>query len=323
MRRRGFIVAATSALAARGSAAQSSARRRIAFLYPQADLGVPHPVESELAALGYVDGRTATFVRRFADGWFERLPQLAAELIRGEPEVVVASSTAAALALKQATESTPIVVLSSGDAVGSGLARSLARPGGNVTGNSFLGTEFAAKLVQLATELRPGARHVGFMANSRQPPEPLFFAQMEAAARQLHVRLTFIDTQRPQQFDDSLAKAVALDVDVLICAPGGYSDRAGDRAAMIAALGRRPLVALHFRREYPDEGGLISYGPSWAAMNRQAAGYVDRILKGAHPGDLPIVQPTVFELVVNLRTARRMGITIPPAVLARADEVIE
>jgi putative ABC transport system substrate-binding protein len=174
MRRRSLVLSAPATLVARIYLAQ--AVRRIAFLYPQADLGTPHPVEGELAALGYIDGRSATFVRRFADGRFERLAALAEDLIRADPDVIVASSTAAALALKQATARIPIVVLSSGDAIGSGLVQSLARRGGNVTGNSFLGTEFAAKQIQLATELRPDAKQVGFMANSRMAPEPLFFA---------------------------------------------------------------------------------------------------------------------------------------------------
>jgi putative ABC transport system substrate-binding protein len=309
-------------LSGRGAGAQTR-QHRIGLLSPQSDVGTPYPVENELAALGYVHDRTAIFIRRFADGRFDLLEQLAEEVVRAGPDVIIAASTASAVALKKATGTISIVVLSSGDAVGSGLAASLARPGGNVTGNSFLGTEFAAKQVQLMTELRPGAKHVGFLANRRMPPEPLFFAQMQVAARLLGIKLTFIDAQRPQDFDSALEQATALKVDALICAPGGYSDRAGDRAAMLAAIARRPIMALHFRREYPDEGGLISHGPSWVAMNRQAAAYVDRILKGARAADLPIVQPTIFEMVVNMKTARAMGFTIPGSILARADDVIE
>lgn len=303
--------------------AQSTSRRRIGFLYPQSDLGVRHAVEVELANLGYVDGQTADFVKRFAEGKFDLFSTLATELLRADVEIIVASTTSAAVAAKKVTSTVPIVVLSSGDAVGSGLAQSLARPGGNVTGNSFLGSEFAAKQLQLMTELAPKARRIGFMANSRQPPEPIFFGHMQEAAKSLGVSIMFIDTQSPGDFDNSLAEAMARKIEALICAPGGYSDWRGDRAALLAALERRPFLALYFRREFPEEGGLISHGPSWAAMNRQAAAYVDRILKGARAGDLPIVQPTHFELVINMKTARRMGIAIPSLILARAESVIE
>lgn len=323
MKRRTLLVGSLLASASGTASAQPIAQRRIGFLYPQSDLGVPHPVEGELAKLGYVDGQTARFTRRFAEGLFERLPALAAELVRADVEIIVASTTSSALAAKGVTSTVPIVVLSSGDAVGSGLAQSLARPGGNVTGNSFLGTEFAAKQVQLMTELAPKARRIGFMANSRLPPEPIFFRQMQEGAQRLGVSITFIDTQNPSEFDASLTQATAQNIEALICAPGGYSDRRGDRAALLAAIERRPFIALYFRREFPEEGGLISHGPSFDAMNRQAAAYVDRILKGARAGDLPIVQPTHFELVLNMKTARRVGITIPSLILARADAVID
>lgn len=323
MKRRTLLFGSLLASMPIAADSQPAGYRRIGFLYPQADLGVPHPVERELAKLGYVNGQTATFIRRFADGNFSRFAALAAELVKAEVEIIVASTTSSAVAAKKVTTTVPIVVLSSGDAVGSGLAQSLARPGGNVTGNSFLGTEFAAKQVQLITELVPKARHIGFMANSRQPPEPIFFGHMQEAARRLGVTITFIDTHSPGDFDNSLSEAMARKIEALICAPGGYSDWRVDRAQLLAALERRPFLALYFRRKFPEEGGLVSHGPSWAAMNRQAAAYVDRILKGARAGDLPIVQPTHFELVINLKTARRMGITIPSLILARADSVID
>jgi putative ABC transport system substrate-binding protein len=300
MKRRTLLLGALAASASTAADAQPAGARRIGFLYPHADLGVPHLVERELAKLGYVDGQTAAFIRRFADGDFTRFAALAAELVRANVEIIVASTTSSALAAKSVTTTTPIVVLSSGDAVGSGLAQSLARPGGNVTGNSFLGSEFAAKQVQLVTELVPKARHIGFVANSRQPPEPIFFGHMRDAAKSLGVDVAFVDTRGPGDFDNSLAEATARKMDALICAPGGFSDWRADRALLLAALERRPFPALYFRREYPEEGGLISHGPSWPAMFRQAAAYVDRILKGARAGDLPIVQPTHFEIVVNM-----------------------
>ena len=323
MKRRTLLFSSLLTSVAIPADAQPAGHRRIGFLYPQSDLGVTHPVERELAKIGYVDGQTATFIRRFAGGKFSRFSALTAELLQAGVEIIVASTTSSAVAAKKITSVVPIVVLSSGDAVGSGLAQSLARPGGNVTGNSFLGTEFAAKQVQLITELAPRARRIGFLANSHQPPEPIFFGHMQDAARSLGVSIAFIDTHGPTEFDKSLAQAAAQRIEALICAPGGFSDWRGDRAALLAALDRQPFLALFFRREFPEEGGLISHGPSWAAMMRQAADYVDRILKGARAGDLPIVQPTHFELVVNMKTARRMAIAIPPLLLARADAVID
>jgi len=307
-----------------GSAAAEVTRRsRIAILYPQSQSGGSHPIEAELAALGYVDGRSAAIERRWAEGRFERFPQLADELVQTRPDVIVASTTAAALALKRATAAIPIVVLSSGDAVGSGLAQSLARPGGNVTGNSFLGPELAVKHIELVRELTPGITRLAFVANAALAPEPIFHSQMREAARPLAIEVEFVDTRGPQDFERSVARVHALGAHAAVFAPGGYSDRASDRAQLLAAISTLRVPAIFFRREYVDAGALLSYGASFAAMNRQAAGYVDRILRGANPADLPILQPTSFELVLNLAAARRLGLTVSPLLLARADEVIE
>lgn len=322
MRRRAIIAATAAMVAARSGAAQTTLPR-IGILFPQAESGGRHPVEAELAALGYVEGRSAIIERRWADGRFERLPSLAEELVRLHCDVIVASTTASALALKRATATIPIVVLSSGDAVGSGLVESLARPGGNVTGNSFLGPELAVKQIELVRELVPGLSRLAFVANAAMPPEPIFFEQMREVAARFAIAIEFIDTRRPDDFEASVAKVVAWGAQAAIFAPGGYSDRADDRGRLLAAMGGLRIPSLFFRREFVDSGALIAYGASFAAMNRQAAIYVDRILKGANPAELPVLQPTVFELVINLRAARRLGIVMPPLLLARADEVIE
>jgi len=251
------------------------------------------------------------------------MPALAEELVRARPDVIVASTTAAALALKGATTVIPIVVLSSGDAVGSGLVRSLARPGGNVTGNSFLGPELAVKLVELVRELAPRIARLAFVANAALPPEPIFHGEMREAARPLGLAVEFVDTRRPGDFERSIEAVVAMNAEAAIFAPGGYSDRPDDRARLLAAIVAIRIPSVFFRREYVDSGALMAYGASFAAMNRQAAIYVDRILRGASPAELPVVQPTKFELVINLRAARRLEIAISPLLLARADEVIE
>ncbi|MBL8699334.1 MAG: ABC transporter substrate-binding protein [Alphaproteobacteria bacterium] len=320
MRRRTIVIAAL--LASAPGAAQTPLPR-IGMLFPQAASGGRHPVEAELAALGYIEGRSAVFERRWADGRFERMPALAEELVRLRCDVIIASTTASALALKRATSSIPIVVLSSGDAVGSGLVESLARPGGNVTGNSFLGPELAVKQIELVRELVPGIGRAAFVANAAMPPEPIFFGQMQEAASRSAIAIEFIDTRRPEEFESSVSKVIASGAQAAIFAPGGYSDRADDRARLLVATAGLRIPSLFFRREFVDSGGLISYGASFAVMNRQAAAYVDRILRGANPAGLPVLQPTVFELVINLGAARRLGIGIPPLLLARADEVIE
>jgi putative tryptophan/tyrosine transport system substrate-binding protein len=318
--RRSFVA---GCLLAGSATAQEARRWRIAILYPQAPLSEPHQVEVELAALGHVDGRTATIERRWAEGRFERFPELARELVETRPDVIVASTTAAALALKRVTATIPIVVLSSGDAVGTGLAQSLARPGGNVTGNSFLGPELAVKQIELIRELTPGITRLAFVANAAQPPEPIFHGLMREAAGPLAIEIAFVDTRGPQDFEHIAPRVQALGAQAAIFAPGGYSDRATDRAALLAAIAPLRMPTIFFRREYVDAGALLSYGASFAAMNVQAARYVDRILRGDNPAELPILQPTSFELVINLGAARRLGIAIPKLLLARADEVIE
>lgn len=274
-----------------------------------------------LAERGYVDGRSATVIRRFADGDFSRLPALAAELVDLRVQIIVAQTTAAAQAAKAATADIPIVVTSSGDAVGSGLVASLARPGGNVTGVSFLGTELAVKQLELIRELLPSVRRVGFVANRGMAPEKVFFEAMSGPARERGLQLDFVDVQSIHHFEHAFDELKRLGADAAIVAPGGFfSDYRGE---LLAAAQRHAIPALYFRRGFAADGGLASYGAPLRELYRLAADQTDRILKGADPAVLPVLQPTRFELVINLRTARDLRIDIPAALLARADEIIE
>jgi len=278
-------------------------------------------MKSILAEFGYVEGSNTEFEARFSNGQFDRMAVLADDLARSQVDIIIAQSTPAALAAKKVTSTIPIVVTSSGDAVGSGLVASLARPGGNVTGMSFLGTEIAAKQIQLIKEVLPYASRIAFIANGALRPEQLFFEQMKNAAAGLSVSIAFIDTRHPDDFERASAEMTRLSAEAAVVAPGGnYFDQ---RARLLRLIVQKAMPALFFQREYVEDGGLMSYGPSYMALFRGAAAYVDRILKGEKPANLPIQQPTTFELVINLKAAKALGRDIPTSILLRADEVIE
>jgi putative ABC transport system substrate-binding protein len=303
------------------AAAQQAPLPTIGYLWGSSAGEQEKLMDDVLAERGYVDGRTVTVIRRFADGDFARLPVLAAELVEQRVQIIVAQTTAAAQAAKAVTADIPIVVTSSGDAVGSGLAASLARPGGNVTGVSFLGTELAVKQLELIRELVPSVRRIGFVANRGMAPETVFFAAMQGPARERGLQIDFVDVQSVEDFGQAFDELKRLRADAAIVAPGGFfSDH---RGALLAAAKRHAIPALYFRRGFVADGGLASYGSTLAELYRLAADQVDRILKGADPAFLPILQPTRFELVINLRTARDLRLEIPATLLARADEVIE
>jgi len=329
MRSLWVLLALALSLAPAAPEAQQQRLHRIGYLtaQPAADTASGPSamtiIEQELRRLGYVDGKNVVYERRFADGDLPRLSSLAVELVQLGVEVIIAQTTTAALAAKRVSSRVPIVFIASGDAVGSGLVASLARPGGNATGNSFLGTELATKQLELLREMVPGVRRVALVANDALPPERLFFEAMRRSAEQFDMDIVFVDMRGPDDFERGVAQVSSLGAQAAIYPPGGYTDRAADRARLLKAGAGRDVPAVFFRREFVDEGALISYGPSFPAMYRQAAAYVDRILKGANPADLPVLQPTHFELVVNQKTAKAKGIALPDSVLARADEVIE
>jgi putative ABC transport system substrate-binding protein len=274
-----------------------------------------------LDELGYREGQTVVLVERYADGKFERLQELAAELVRLKVDVILTSTTPATLAAKGATPTIPIVVVTSGDLVGAGVITSLARPGGNVTGLSFLGTELAVKQMELLKEVAPALRRLVFLGNRAIQPEGLFFKAMEHAAPTLGVSVKFIDAKGPSDYDAAFAGMAREHVEGFVVAPNLIYLETRQTIVDLAARARLPAV--YQSREFAESGGLISYGIDRPAFFRRAATYVDKILKGVKPLDLPIEQPTKFELVVNMKTAKALGLSISRALRLRADQVIE
>jgi putative ABC transport system substrate-binding protein len=257
---------------------------------------------------------------RQADGRNERMPELAAELIGLNVDILVATSSPGALAAKKATGTIPIVMVAS-DPIGLGLVGSLARPGGNVTGLSYFNEAIIAKRVQLLQDLVPGLTRVAVLRNPSVAVHATFWQETEAAARKLGVALQPLDIRGPDDFEAAFAAATRGNAQALIAFDDGLTVAFRPRIAALAASSRLP--AMYGLREFPDDGGLISYGPSFVDLLRRVATYVDKIIKGAKPADLPVEQPTKFELVINLKTAKALGVMVPPTLLAQADDVIE
>jgi putative ABC transport system substrate-binding protein len=275
-----------------------------------------------LRELGLVEGQNIVIDYRFAEGGFDRLPDLAAELVRLRVDVIMAGPTAPAVAAKNATGTIPIVVAGVGDPVELGLIASLARPGGNVTGLSFsVGMDIFGKGLELLREAVPTFRRVAILSNPANPSHALAITNAKAAAGSLGVQLQLLEAREPNQFDGAFAAMAKGRVDALLVLADGMFIFHRARLADLTAKNRVP--SMHGVRENVEAGGLMSYGPSTVAAWRRAAFFVDRILKGAKPADLPVEQPTKFELVINLKTAKALGLTIPPTLIARADEVIE
>jgi putative tryptophan/tyrosine transport system substrate-binding protein len=332
MNRRAFIASSGAAiLVARLAAeAQQAAKiARIGYLSPNLATS-PHLREAfrqGLRDLGYVEGRNLVIEYRDAEGKFERIPALAAELVALKVHVIVTegANTAVPLAAKQATRTLPIVFASAADPVGSGLVTSLARPGGNVTGLGGFLTELVGKRLELLTQAVPGVGQVAVLwlpgvYGERTEKEMLTGA--EVAARGLGVRLQFVEATRdPADFDRAFSDMTRARAGALTVLPSNMFRQEHRRLVDLAAKNRLPAV--YPFRQVVEAGGLMSYAASLTDSSRRAATYVDKILKGAKPGDLPVEQPTKFELVINLKTAKALGLTIPPSVLARADRVIE
>ena len=272
----------------------------------------------EMRSLGYVEGRNVVFEGRYYGDRIEQLPAFAAELVALPVDVIVAAATPAPETARRATSTIPIVIANHTDPVRSGLAQSLARPGGNVTGLSLAALELRLKQLQLLGEVLPGLDRVAFL---RHPTIPMDWRELESAARSLKIRVQVVEARGPDEFEGAFAAATRGRAGALIVLGGSTFFANRWRLAELAA--RHRLPAVYLLREHVEAGGLMAYGVDLRDSFRRAAGYVDRILKGARPGDLPIERPTKFELAINLRAARALGLTIPPAVLARADHLVE
>jgi putative ABC transport system substrate-binding protein len=329
MDRRTFMCGVAGSLlgtALAAEAQQVAKAARIGYLGRDIASG-PHLPEAFLQGLrdlGYIEGRNVVIEYRDAKGKSERLPALAAELVALKVDVIVAASILPALAAQQATRTLPIVFASVGDPVSSGLVTSLARPGGNVTGLSFLAPDLVGKHLELLKEAVPRASRVavlwqpGFLG---ERGERDMLKRAEAAARTLGVQPQFVEARDPADFDRAFSEMTRARAGALTVLSSSMF--LGERRRLVDLAAKHRLPAEYPYREFVDAGGLMSYGANVADLYRRAATYVDRILKGAKPGDLPVEQATKFELVVNLKTAKALGITIPQLVLGRADEVIQ
>ena len=274
-----------------------------------------------LQDLGYVEGRTVAFEWKWGQDRVDQLPDLAAELVGSQVDVIVTGGTPATKAVKNATRTTPIVMAMVGDPVGGGLVESLGRPGGNASGLSIVATDLSGRRLQLLNEIVPGLSSVAVMSYGANPQSQIEVRETQIAARRLDLRLYSVPISADTSIENAFEKIKKEPVQALIVVtdPILYSQRS---QILDLAAGSR-LPAMYPYRAFAEAGGLISYAPNDRDVFRRAASYVDRILKGANPGDLPVEQPTKFELVINLKTAKALGLEIPRTLLALADEVIE
>jgi putative ABC transport system substrate-binding protein len=300
--------------------------RTVGFLGPPPSAGgLVQAFQQGLRDLGYIEGQNIRIAYRYTDvalqGHPDLFPRLAAELVQLKPDVLVVSVTQAALAAKKATSTIPIVMVSVPDPVAAGLVASLARPGGNVTGLSRETRDIIGKTLQLLKEALPGTARVDLLVNPSDPLSSTEVADAEGAAKSLGVQLKIVEARAATEFEGAFSTIHADRPDALLVVGG-----AGfylNRTQIVSLALRNRLPSAFQNREFVEAGGLLSYAPSTTANYRRAAYFVDRILKGAKPADLPVEQPTKFELVINLKTAKALGLVIPPSLLQRADQVIE
>ena len=322
-RRLALAIVASLLAAPIASGAQPATRvRRIGYLAIGSRVpGLREPFQQGLRELGWIEGQNLTIDRRSADGKQERLPRLAAELAGLKVDLIVATSTQPAVAARNVTRSIPIVMTNVADPVGLGLVASLARPGGNVTGTTFdVDLATIAKALELLKAALPNALHVAVLSNPTHPAQKLAIEALEAAAKTLGLKLLLFEASGLDEIDRAVAAASKERVDALFVVAESLFIL--HRAELAELALKRRLPTMFGVRENVAAGGLMSYGPSLAYGSRRAAVFVDKILKGAKPADLPVEQPTKFELVVSLKTADELGLTIPRSLLQRADEII-
>jgi putative ABC transport system substrate-binding protein len=297
----------------------------VGYLSPSDAPSSPNPpglvaLRQGLSDIGYVEGQNLAIEYRWAEGHYDRLPALAADLVGRKVDVIATVGTPSALAAKSATSTIPIV-FSVGDPVGNGLVASLARPGGNLTGVSILTVELMPKRLELLSELVPRAGVIALLVNPNNAITERIMRDVQEAARTKGVQLRILKAGTETEIGTAFATLVELHIGALLVSTDSFLS--GRREQLVALASRHAIPAIYESRYLAAAGGLISYGPSQTAASRQAGTYVGKILRGAKPADLPVEQPTTFELVVNLNTAKALGLTVPPSILARADEVIE
>ncbi|MBI3062351.1 MAG: ABC transporter substrate-binding protein [Deltaproteobacteria bacterium] len=275
-----------------------------------------------LQDLGYVEGKNIVIEPRWAEGKADRLPELAAELIRLKPDLIVSTGgTVTALAVKKATTTIPVVFTAGGDLVKVGLIASLARPGGNLTGLSLLTTELSVKRLEILKETFPKLRRIAVLGNPVNPVSAIQLGEVQAAAKTLGLQLQIVEARDPKDFEPAFSAVTEKGAGALLVLSDAMLNAHRERIAGLATKSRLP--AIYEFKEFAEAGGLMSYGTNIVDVYRRVGKYVDRILKGAKPGELPVEQPLNFEFLINLKTAKQIGVTIPPNVLARADKVIK
>jgi putative ABC transport system substrate-binding protein len=279
------------------------------------------PFREGLRDLGYVEGKNIVIEWRWAEGKYERFPALIAELIAQKIDVIVTAGTPASLAVQKATTSIPLVMIAVGDPIGTGLIASLAHPGGNITGLTSIAVDLEAKRLELLREVIPKLSYIAVLWNPASPIQVASEKELQAAAQTLRIKVLSLGVQAEEQLDDAFATIRRERPGALLV----LADRLflHHRARIMDFAGKQRLPGVHAYVELVEAGGLMSYGPSYADMHRRAATYVDKILKGTKPADLPVEQPMKFELVINLKAGKQIGVTIPPNVLVRADKVIK
>ena len=305
-------------------AQQAAKVPRIGVLHPGAQATSSHfaaAFDQGLHEHGYRQGQNIALERRFAEAKAERISEIAAELVRLKVDVIVTSTDVGIAAVKLQTQTIPIVMANSTDPVGTGFVGSLARPGGNVTGLSSISPELSGKRLELLKEALPALSRVAIVWNPDVRGGVLDYKETESAARSLRLQLQSVEVNRADDFDRAFAALASGRAEALTVATFSLAFRNRSQIASLAQKNRLP--SMFGLREYADAGGLMAYGPNYADGWRRAATYVDKILKGAKPGELPVEQPTKFELVINLKTATALRLTIPPSLLRRADQVIE
>jgi len=325
--RRTFIGTVAGALLAAPLAAEAQPARkvhRIGFLGNSTEAleaNLVGPFRDGFREIGYIEGRDLAIEYRWAEGQYDRFPALIAELIALKVDVIVTAGTPAALAVRRATTAIPLVMVAVGDPVGSGLVKSLARPGGNLTGLVSIAPDLEGKRLELLTEVVPRLSFVAFLLNPANAFHVTSEKQARAAAKVLHLKVEFFPVRAESEFDHAFQSISRQRPGALVM----LADRLflHHRARIVDFAARNRLPTVYAYTELVEAGGLMSFGPSYLGMHRRAAYFVDRILKGVKPADLPMEQPSKFELMINLRTAKALGLTVPQSLLQRADQVIE